>query len=307
MEILIQSKSSKTKRAVIIIKLLIIFKLKTIKKLIPESIKGKIRDRSYLLIDQFLNNLVSRNYFGFKIFYSRGNSLINRIRFFSSEKMYERNLVTSLINNTKNSNPVLIDIGANIGLISFGYMSKFNNCKIYAYEPGPLQRYCLAASIAENNLFNKIILSEIAISDKEGYQSFIVHGGVYNGLDGFLETDRSPDKGMKIIVRTDTLDSEVKNLNIDHVDIIKIDVEGAELFVLKGSLNTIKKFKPYIFIEISLYNIKSYNLTVSIIFDFIKSMDYKIYDLENNLIDSAEDLSIMCTIDDMFLLKPLLR
>lgn len=55
-----------------------------------------------------------------------------------------------------------------------------------------------------------------------------------------------------------SLDSLVKELNIPRVDIVKIDVEGAELQVLRGAILTFKKFKPHVFVEVRSYNEKEF-------------------------------------------------
>ena len=47
------------------------------------------------------------------------------------------------------------------------------------------------------------------------------------------------------------MDEWIKDNPLENVDFIKVDVEGYELEVLKGSENTIKSFKPVIFIEIA--------------------------------------------------------
>jgi hypothetical protein len=54
------------------------------------------------------------------------------------------------------------------------------------------------------------------------------------------------------------LDSVVKELRLKRVDAIKIDVEGAEIQVLKGAVNTITKFRPLIIIEVRNRNIDEF-------------------------------------------------
>jgi hypothetical protein len=55
-------------------------------------------------------------------------------------------------------------------------------------------------------------------------------------------------------VRAMRIDDLVKKLNMNSIDIVKIDVEGAELYVLQGFEESIKKFKPRIIIEVTKRN-----------------------------------------------------
>lgn len=267
-------------------------------------IKRFITDKSYRLADFFSQTLTNRNYFGIKLFYLKGNSIIDRIRFFKKGKVYEPELLDILRKYTKSSKPVFIDIGANIGLISIGYLNFFKDCRIIAFEPGPIQRFSFGSTILANNLFSNIVLSDVALSNIEGYETFITHGGVHNSGDGFKETKRSPDKGFEIVVKTDTLDNQVESLGLQTIDIIKIDVEGSELAVLKGSLKTIEKFKPIIVLEIAGKNLEAYNLTPSDLFKFIKELNYDIYTLKEEPIRSSEELVNASLYDDMFLIRP---
>jgi hypothetical protein len=54
------------------------------------------------------------------------------------------------------------------------------------------------------------------------------------------------------------LDSVVEELKLKHVDVIKIDVEGAEIQVLKGAMNTIARFKPFLIIEVRDRNVDEF-------------------------------------------------
>jgi len=59
------------------------------------------------------------------------------------------------INELKFSeNPVIIDIGANVGIVSFYFAKKYPNSKIFAYEPHPLNYQNLLKGIEENNITN---------------------------------------------------------------------------------------------------------------------------------------------------------
>src|SRR6185295_2231176 len=54
------------------------------------------------------------------------------------------------------------------------------------------------------------------------------------------------------------LDDEVRRMNVKRINLIKIDVEGYELNVVRGGLDTIRKFKPILFIELIEGNLRQY-------------------------------------------------
>ena len=66
-------------------------------------------------------------------------------------------------------------------------------------------------------------------------------------------------------------------LGISRLDVLKIDVEGAELMVLKGSKKLIVKYKPLIMLEINNDTYQSAGYTIQDIKDFFRSLNYSCY------------------------------
>jgi len=64
-------------------------------------------------------------------------------------------------------------------------------------------------------------------------------------------------------------------------DFIKIDVEGAELFALKGAYETLEKHHPKIMMEFSSVNAKAAGYTQNDLLDLLKQLGYKFYTIEN--------------------------
>ena len=73
--------------------------------------------------------------------------------------------------------------------------------------------------------------------------------------------------------KSETLDNIFSR--IEKLDLIKIDVDGFDFKVLKGSENLIKKFKPKIFVELNDIQLKKNGDTVEDILIFLKSFGYK--------------------------------
>ena len=143
------------------------------------------------------------------------------------------------------SGNVCLDIGAHIGLWTKKLSKDFN--QVICFEP--LQKHidCHKKNCKE---LDNITLHECALSDSET-DSIMTTNNLNSGMATLLEPNWE-DKDT-VIVKTKTLDS----FNLPKVDFIKIDVEGYELQVLSGGRETITKYKPKIYIEISNSNLRS--------------------------------------------------
>jgi len=141
--------------------------------------------------------------------------------------------LTSIKANVKNFNFVL-DIGGNLGQYSFFFKHICNAKKVIAFEP----------HLPMVNLFKlnnpDIEIHQVALSNKQDTLRFFDPAMLGNNTGvGQIHAHGN------LIVQAHTLDS----YNFEEVTLIKIDVEGHELEVLEGSVNTINKSKPSILLE----------------------------------------------------------
>ena len=75
-------------------------------------------------------------------------------------------------------------------------------------------------------------------------------------------------------VKTVSLDEYIKRNNIDKLNIIKIDVDGYDYKVLLGALETLKRFKPTLFVELSEVCLNQQGDSVSDIYNFLNHLNY---------------------------------
>lgn len=144
-----------------------------------------------------------------------------------------------LIQNTI-QNKAVLDIGSNIGNHTLYFLNMCNVSKAYCFEPIENTYSILKKNIEINNLKEKTVLMNVAIGahNSRGAISFFDKNNIGSTA---IEEDASGD--IKIV--------SIDELKIqDRIALIKIDVEGFELEVIKGSVATIKKFKPFIMIEL---------------------------------------------------------
>ncbi len=169
---------------------------------------------------------------------------------------------------TKNSidlkEGVFIDIGANVGAYSLILAKKLKNLVVIAIEPETKNFDLLKKNIALNNLSNITALNQGCFSYKTKMNLYISLRGL--GLHSIIKKVGK----FKSIIQVDKLDNIVNGLKLTRIDLIKIDVEGAEYEVIRGASKILKKYHPQLIIEI--WDNKRFNK----IFDLLKKFNYKL-------------------------------
>lgn len=123
----------------------------------------------------------------------------------------------------------MVDVGSHIGLWSYNFAHWFK--KVEAFEPVPAHQECFLMNVRMDN----VALHPFALGDHEDEVS--IYTGPNSSGDSWIK-----GKG-KVPMRT--LDS----FSLQDVDLIKIDCEGYEEFVLRGAISTIFYQRPVIVVE----------------------------------------------------------
>ena len=162
----------------------------------------------------------------------------------------------NFLNNNKK--PVIFDVGAYVGDTVDLFKSSFNESCIHAFEPFEKSFHSL------NNRFGKtegIFLNNIALSDfsREKIQMYITKN---KGSSSLLKPEKDANTlwendplsiETELKVKTETIDQYCQKNGIEKIDLLKIDVQGNEIKVLKGAEHMLAKNKiKLIFTEISV-------------------------------------------------------
>lgn len=185
-----------------------------------------------------------------------------------------------LVNRCNIEGAVFWDIGAHFGYHSFSFASLVGeNGHVYSFEPNPFNAARFLMHLKKNTcLATRITLNTFALSDTDGETTFVfssdVDGSSSSGshlVDARTPLESETYNNFKTqIVTTFTIDSIFNEFEIRIPDVIKIDVEGAELLVLKGGNTFFKKHKPIIFMEV--HNI----LMMYYVHDFMINYGYSV-------------------------------
>ena len=177
---------------------------------------------------------------------------------------------------------VLWDIGANIGAISLPLLKKHNGLVSVLFEQSAEVAGRLIRNLSLNpNLLNRSIIMNIALSDNEGLTKFYVSNEPFNSGTGGLGLSHNRFQ-FPVNVQTYAGDNLVASGKCPVPDLIKIDVEGFEINVLKGLKQTLAKHHPTILFEHSLYRLKERDGARDEVIRFLESLGYFVSRLSDN-------------------------
>lgn len=140
-----------------------------------------------------------------------------------------------------------IDAGANIGNHTL-FFSSICGLKTHSFEPSSMIRDILENNIALNGVGDSVTVYPFALGSKKGQATLLPSP---NNNIGMTRVIKKANTGETVNIET------IDGYKFDNVSLIKVDVEGMELDVLRGAKDTIRKFKPMIFVE--LQNVMEYN------------------------------------------------
>ncbi|MCS7311828.1 MAG: FkbM family methyltransferase [Acidobacteria bacterium] len=166
-----------------------------------------------------------------------------------------------------------IDVGANLGFYTLLASSLVGpKGKIVAFEPVPSVKKRLTLHVILNRCSN-VSVEGTALGDIAGERDFFV---VTDHTDiSSLQPPDSRYNCKKIKVVTTTLDRYIKNNDIQAIGLIKVDVEGAELQVLRGSLGLLsRKPRPVWLIELIDANTLRFGYLAKEVVQFVKQKSF---------------------------------
>ena len=169
----------------------------------------------------------------------------------------------------------VFDVGAHIGITTLPLAEAVGpRGRVFAIEPSPQNRSFLNQHLEANKIENVTVL-DCALADRaEQVVSFFEMKDV-SGMNGLLN-NRS---GMHSIqVSASTLDQVVSEFNVVP-DLIKIDIEGAELACLKGAIKTIQLYQPEIVLSVHPRQMQEMGNHVEELEVFLHQMGYDVLDI----------------------------
>lgn len=173
-----------------------------------------------------------------------------------------------------------LDLGANFGQMSIEFSKLAGETgKVYSFEAQGFVFNYLKKNIEANNC-NNVILFENAVYNKNGES-------LYFPAHDLSETSAfkgAPYSGLALVAKSKE-GIEVKSITVDSLDIempvsfMKVDVQGADLFAMQGSIETIKEHKPVIIFEYEQPIQNEFKTCFNDYVEFVRMIDYKFIEI----------------------------
>jgi FkbM family methyltransferase len=201
-----------------------------------------------------------------------------------------------------------MDVGANLGEMTLHMANKVHpGGAVYSFEPVPHVYQRLIAHIARNGYDDRVYPFDLALSNANGPidLAFSDEGADNQALGSIVNTCRE-GLTQRVRVRGCTLDSFVAQHRIPSIDFMKIDIQGAEWFLLEGGSRVFSDIGPDLLIEVSPLDLNEIGKNSRQLAQLIESFGYRIFTLNTDgrpghqLLASAVDKgfsasNVLCT------------
>ena len=185
------------------------------------------------------------------------------------------------------SGSIVMDIGANVGEWTLNMAKMVGDTgRVFSIEPNPSMAQALKKTVAINNL-SQVSIFQGAMSNQTGHLDLTIpytqdgQALPFGSQMGNEYTPPSKDVAVSwgamattktIKIQTTSIDSYISDKGIPKLDFIKVDVEGHEKYVIEGGIQTLRTFKPALFLEVGVETLEDRQ----IIADQLRELSYEI-------------------------------
>jgi FkbM family methyltransferase len=169
---------------------------------------------------------------------------------------------------------VFIDVGANIGAVTLVAADKIARGRIYAFEPTPAIADKCTTNIRLNKLEKRVTCFTTAVSNKNGTLQFAIEP---DSEVNHIATNDQRRGSSVITVETITLDTFAAEHNIDHIQMLKVDVEGAELSVFQGATRLLHEQRIDVIVFEVNAKMSQFGSAPAKLFSYLKKCKYKLF------------------------------
>jgi FkbM family methyltransferase len=164
----------------------------------------------------------------------------------------------------------ILDIGANFGQMAvlFSKMVGYDG-SVHSFEADPFIHSVLEKNVRENNCSN-VTAHCMAVWDKDGEEIYYPEPDLEKfDCYGQYGIDPTANTGQRLIGTT------IDSLNLQKVDLMKIDVQGSDLRAMKGAVDTINRCKPIVIFEFEPMLTEKFGVTEHDYVQFMYSINYR--------------------------------
>ncbi|MCZ6672970.1 MAG: FkbM family methyltransferase [Verrucomicrobia bacterium] len=185
---------------------------------------------------------------------------------------------TELFVNLLEPGSTVVDIGAHTGYYTMLAAERVGpRGQVHSFEPVSFLFERLSRNVDLNSLHN-VCLNNVALWDKETELALYLPTNRNSGGTSIVRTPKTQQE--PIFVNSLVLDSYVNGNGVGRIDLIKIDAEGAELFILKGGTETLKESMPDVICEIHEHTFPAAGYSPEDLLHFMGGLGYQAFYIE---------------------------
>jgi FkbM family methyltransferase len=182
---------------------------------------------------------------------------------------------------------IFLDIGGHRGLFSAMFCATYPDNHSYCFEPSPMLADAARRLAADNSFLERLTVIESALGEQPGEQTMLL-----DPVGGFVQAKRFKStmwgEPVPVTLRIETVDRFCEDRNATPT-VVKIDVEGYEVEVLRGARRVLTRDRPYIFIELHLNYLAERGLYPREVVSLIQESGYQFKLLDGRPV-SGDDL-----------------
>ncbi len=141
---------------------------------------------------------------------------------------------------------IVLDCGAHVGIFTH-HALKNGAAKVVAIEPDPTNLECLRRNFKDEIASGRVIVFPKGVWSHPDTLTFFL--GDSPAVNSAVAAPDHGFSGETMQIEVTTIDLIVQTLNLERVDYIKMDIEGAEREALQGAMNTLKQYRPRLFVD----------------------------------------------------------
>lgn len=216
--------------------------------------------------------------------------------------------ITRFISENLKAGETFIDVGANLGyytILAAAIVGEQG--RVISFEPLKVNsKYCRQNTII--NSLDNVSFFNYGLWD-EAVEKDITFPTAHHGNAQIIKDDGPEYASIgRETIRCVTLDGMIESgeLDLSRLDMVKMDIEGAEPFALKGMQKTLKKFRPAMVFEMNRLAMMPFHLTTEVIWDFFQELNYELFvfpeyvkGLKFKKIEKADQLNQVCPPDSL--------
>lgn len=180
---------------------------------------------------------------------------------------------------------VFVDVGANVGTFTLVAAAKSPRGKVHSFEPSRYHFARLNGNIDLNG-FTNVKTNQVGLWDAPAASTLHVplrNTGMSNtGAASMFADTSDPEPSKDEPIELIRLDDYVAENALDRIDVIKVDIEGAELAALRGARETLQRFHPLVLMELDLDNLERAGSSAADILAFWHESGYRVRRIVNS-------------------------